>query len=101
MRNRFDIKFLEPLIFLDKDLVVTRTTDKRWMFRNYFFYARPYITELMYNMYQLTLNTMFKYRNFSAETVIEYIFKNEIPDKEIYLDPALKENITYKVNGKR
>jgi hypothetical protein len=104
MRNRFDIKFLEPLIFLDKDLVVTQPAPvhaNRWMFRNYFFYARPYIAELMSNMYQLTLNTMFKYRNFSAETVIEYIFKNEIPDKEIYLDPALKVDITYKVNGRR
>jgi len=104
MRNRFDIKFLEPLIFLDKDLVVTQPAPKhstRWMFRNYFFYARPYITELMSRMYELTLNTMFKYRNLSAENVIEYIFKNEIPDKEIYLDPALKVDITYLVNGRR
>ncbi|NBP57003.1 hypothetical protein EBU71_10830 [bacterium] len=104
MRNRFDIKFLQPIKFLDKDLVVTQPAPihaKRWMFRNYFFYSKPYITELMCRIYELTLNTMFKYRNFSAESVIEYIFKTELTDKEIYLDPELKVGKTYLVNGRQ
>ena len=104
MRNRFDIKFLEPLIFLDKDMVVTKPLPQqanRWMLRNYFFYAKPFIKDLMSNMFELTLNTMFKYRNFSAETVTEYIFKTELEDREIYLDPALRVGETYLINGRK
>lgn len=92
MRNRFDILYIKPLEFKDYDFVVSPPSPIKkegYKVRNYIQYGKPIIITPMSNMYNYVVNTLCRYRNFSSEHMLEYVFDEYFPPYHIdhdYID---------------
>jgi hypothetical protein len=97
IRNRFDVRLLNKFKFLDKDLVVpgSHAACKYYNVRDYIVYGKPVISNLLTSMYDKSIETFIKYSNFSAETMMEYCFKNNNLGISLTIDEDLKYGIDY------
>ena len=100
IKSRFDVLYLKPFKFQDYDLVATPPSPHKrvaYKFRNYIIYGKPVIKDLMVTMYEKSMDILFKYRNFSAERMLEFIFDTHMPN--YYVDPELIGKRDYTITG--
>ena len=100
LRNRFDILYFTPLDFKNYDMVVTPPSPLKkelYKVRNYIQYGKPIMKNLMKNMFEYSITTLCRYRNFSAEHMLEYVLDEYMPT--YYVDHDYMDLENYRVNG--
>lgn len=100
LRNRFDILYFKNLDFKDYDFVVSPPAPVKkelYKIRNYIQYGKPLIKTPMSNMFEYVVRTLCRYRNFSSEHMLEYVFDEYFPS--YYVDHDYKDLKHYRVNS--
>lgn len=101
VKSRFDLAYLKPFQFKDKDLVITgpmKINRNAYNIRNYIIYGKPGFEKIMVDMYSNMLHTMFKFCNLISESCLEYNLNNNSKHFTVYVDPDLIENTHYSIN---
>lgn len=99
IKTRFDVDFLRPFNFLDNDIVTGNSYgyEEYYNIRDYIVYIKPSAYDIMKNMYSISTENFKKYRNFSAETMLEYSLKNNSLKLPFVIDDNLRCDIDYRI----
>lgn len=108
MRTRFDIHHYKPIKFLPNELVgvhpgpkfrpgsnIKQTT--LYTIKNHVFYGKPYLVDLMKDVYYKNLEITCKFTNLTTDSLLEYILRNNDRGYDLTIDENFRESVEYGV----
>ena len=99
MRHRMDICLHDFNMVFGKDIVVANPNPHAHLYRmrDHIIYGKPDHMIKFSKFYEASLDSIKKYNNFLAETVLEYCIDSLQPESDIYVDPNLCEYRNYRI----
>jgi hypothetical protein len=108
MRTRFDIHLYKPVRFLPNEICAVHPGPKfrpgsnikqtaLYTIKNHIFYGKPYLVEIMKNIYNKNLEVSCKFNDLATDSLLEWILRNNDRGYELTVDENFRESVEYGV----